>query len=133
MDDRYLLSAARYVERNPVRAGLVSEARDYPWSSARAHLRGRDDVLVTAAPLLARVGDWSAFLGAGAASEAGEQLRNHERTGRPLGSADFIDQLERLLNRVLRRRKPGPPRRSCSENAVSEEPKAARPGMRGLA
>src|SRR5439155_21441907 len=63
MDERYTLAAARYVELNPVRAGLVARAEDYPWSSARAHLLARDDRLVRVAPLLARAGPWSSFLG----------------------------------------------------------------------
>ncbi len=53
MDRGWLLAAARYVELNPVRARLVKRARDWPWSSARAHLAGRDDALVGTAPLLA--------------------------------------------------------------------------------
>jgi putative transposase len=130
MDERYLLAAARYIELNPVRAGLVARASDYPWSSARAHLFGRDDGLVKAAPLLARVEDWSAFLNAGAAPETADQLRSHERTGRPLGSDDFITHVEGLLNRVLRRRKPGPPRRSLTGTAIPEE--AVRPVTRSL-
>src|ERR1017187_10321849 len=55
MDEPYLLAAARYVELNPVRAKLVDRARQWRWSSARAHLAGRDDRLVTVAPLLAMV------------------------------------------------------------------------------
>ena len=43
MDEPYLLAAARYVEWNPVRAGLAVDAADWPWSSAKAHLSGRDD------------------------------------------------------------------------------------------
>jgi len=40
MDDRYTLAAARYVELNPVRAGLVNRVKNYPWSSApHAELR----------------------------------------------------------------------------------------------
>ena len=62
MDEPYLLAAARYVELNPVRAKLVDHARQWPWSSAKAHLSGRDDRLVKVAPLLAMVGDWKAFL-----------------------------------------------------------------------
>src|SRR3989304_2607056 len=62
MDEPYLLAAARYVELNPVRAGLVVNPADWPWSSARAHLSGRDDCLVKVAPLLAMIGDWNAFL-----------------------------------------------------------------------
>ncbi len=37
LDESYFWAAIRYVEQNPVRAGLVSRAEDYPWSSARAH------------------------------------------------------------------------------------------------
>jgi len=37
-----------------------------------------------------------------------EPLRRHERTGRPLGGAGFVEQLEKALGRVLRRQKPGP-------------------------
>lgn len=40
MDEAHLMAAARYVALNPVRAGLVKHARDWPWSSVRAHLRG---------------------------------------------------------------------------------------------
>ena len=46
MNESYLLAAARYVELNPVRAGLVKSPGVYPWSSAAAHLTGRDDELV---------------------------------------------------------------------------------------
>jgi putative transposase len=108
MDERYTLAATRYVELNPVRAGLVANAGDYPWSSAQAHLLGRDDALISPAPLLAGVGDWSAFLGASAPLDVAEQFRKHERTGRPLGSDAFVTHLEQLLQRELRPRKPGP-------------------------
>ena len=45
MDEPYLLAAARYVELNPVRARLTESAGDYEWSSAKAHLSGKDDGL----------------------------------------------------------------------------------------
>jgi putative transposase len=52
MDEPYLLAAARYVELNPVRAGLVTDAAEWPYSSARPHLSGRDDRLVKVGALL---------------------------------------------------------------------------------
>ena len=55
MDEAYLLAAARYVELNPVRAKLLAEPGNYPWSSASAHLAGKDDMLVKVAPLLGLV------------------------------------------------------------------------------
>ncbi len=108
MDEPHLLIAARYVELSPVRAKLVKRARDWQWSSARAHLKGRDDGLVTVAPLLNLVPDWSAFLGAGLSDAEYETIRRGERTGRPLGTPGFIAKLEKRLGRPLARRKPGP-------------------------
>src|SRR5512136_131394 len=55
LDEQYLLAAVRYVELNPVRARLVELPWQYPWSSAAAHVRGRDDVLVKVRPMLGRV------------------------------------------------------------------------------
>ena len=52
MDERYLLRAARYVELNPVRAKLCRVPWRWRWSSAAAHVAGRDDGLVRVAPLL---------------------------------------------------------------------------------
>ncbi len=106
MDQTHLIACARYVETNPVRARLTRRARDWRWSSARAHLAGRDDGLVTVAPLLKLVDDWPAFLSA--EMSAGDAIRKSERTGRPLGSESFVKRLERKLGRPLVRQKPGP-------------------------
>ena len=108
MDARHTLAAARYIELNPVRARLVQEAQDWPWSSAGAHMAGRDDCLAKAGPLLAEVGDWKEFL-AGAASESElAAIRGHERTGRPLGEEGFVARLDSMLGRSLTPGKPGP-------------------------
>jgi putative transposase len=108
MDGAHTLAAARYVELNPVRARLAGAAEAWPWSSARAHLAGRDDGLVGVRPLLDQAPDWSAFLAGGLGEDEREALRAGERTGRPLGSAAFIAALEQSLGRTLARRKPGP-------------------------
>jgi putative transposase len=108
MDEPYLLAAARYVELNPVRAKLVKTARQWPWSSAKAHLKGRDDGLVKVAPLLAIIGDWRAFLSSAITEETVRDLHAHGRTGRPLGSPVFLDRLERRVGRILKPRKSGP-------------------------
>ena len=107
MDETYLLAAARYVEMNPVHAGLVKRPEDYPWGSARAHMEGRDDSLVKVAPLLEIVGDWRTFLDVPATDDP-DLLRRHERTGRPLGGETFVERLEAELKRTLRPQKPGP-------------------------
>ncbi len=108
MNETYLLACARYVERNPVQAGLCARPEDYPWSSATAHLLGQDDALVKARPLLEMVPDWKQFIHGGNQDELVEKIRSHIRTGRPLGDKDFIDRLEDRLRRTLRPQKPGP-------------------------
>ncbi len=107
LDESYLLAAVRYIELNPVRARLVEDPAAYPWSSAAAHLGCRDDPLVETSPLSQMVTDWREFLESGIGEDDVELLRLHERTGRPLGSDDFLARLEGELGRVLRRQKPG--------------------------
>ncbi len=109
MDEPYLLAAARYVESNPVRAGLVADAAEWPWSSAGPHLSGRDDRLVKVAPLLAIVNDWRALLDSPSGEEELQDLRDHVRTSHPPGSATFVERLQQAAGRVLRPRKPGRP------------------------
>ena len=107
MDETYLLAAARYVELNPVKAGLAATPESYRWSSAAAHVAGRDDVLVKVAPILGRVADWRGFLAAGGVEEYERFYERHESTGRPLGPKRFLLMLEKALNRVLQPRKLG--------------------------
>ena len=107
LSESYLLAAARYVERNPVRAGLAERPEAYPWSSAAAHIAGRDDVLVRVSPPIEIVGDWGGFLSPEEGKE-GEEIRRHERMGRPLGNEAFIIGIENLFGRILRKQKPGP-------------------------
>lgn len=108
MDRSHLLMAARYVETSPVAAGLVRRPGNWAWSSARAHLEGRDDALAAAAPLLDLVPDWADFLGQPVSGEEAARLERHVRTGRPLGDARFVKRLETRLRRPLAKRKPGP-------------------------
>ncbi len=108
MDEAHLLTAARYIELNPVRAHMVGKPEEYRWSSARAHLSDQDDSLVTVLPLLEIVGDWKSFLCQDLPGSEMDILRRHERTGRPLGDEVFIVQWEKLLKRPLHRKKPGP-------------------------
>lgn len=116
MDEAWLLRAAAYVELNPVRADMVAQAWDYPWSSARAHLAGSDPLgVVNPEPLLALAGDWREYLASAVEQDVAE-LEKHQRTGRPLGDEQFVSQAETLLGRLLRKRKPGPRSRQGADN-----------------
>ena len=107
MDEAHLISAVRYVALNPVRARLAARAEDWPWSSVRAHLVGKDDGLVTVAPVLGRVERFAELIECEGESPAFAAIRAAEHTGRPLGTADFVADLERLLGRPIARRAPG--------------------------
>ena len=107
MDESHLASAARYVERNPVRAGLVRQPEGWRWSSARAHLEGRDDALVEVAPLLNLVPDWTSYLDNDDDEVEMTRLRGHVTSGWPLGSEPFLDRLEAASGRRLRPAKRG--------------------------
>jgi putative transposase len=108
MDEDYLLATVRYVERNPVAARLCRHPAEWPWSSARAHLQGIDDSLVTVKPMRDRVPDWSAYLTSTSQSDTTESIRRHNRTGRPLGSDEFIKALEQQTGKTLAPGRPGP-------------------------
>jgi len=116
MDEAHLVHAARYVALNPVRARLCDRAGDWHWSSARAHLAGADDPLVSVRPLLDRVGDFASFLGSDEDQQATRALRMAETTGRPLGGAEWVEQLEKLTGRTLTPKKRGPKPRMAGAN-----------------
>ncbi len=106
MDERYVYAAVRYVERNPVRANIVQRAEEYQWSSAKAHTRRIHAPILTPFYLMDEIKNWSKYL----AEEERELsiIRKHSRTGRPLGSAEYIRQLEKQMGRRLLKQKPGP-------------------------
>ncbi len=88
-----------------------SGRREYRWSSAGAHVAGRDDALARVQALVEMVGEgrWEQFLGEQVTREEWEPLGRHERTGRPLGNHSFLGRLEASLGRVLRQlQKRGP-------------------------
>ena len=117
MDEAHLYSAIRYVDLNPVRAGLVTRAADWPWSSARAHLAGRDDGVVTVAPVLERTGDYAAYLDE--AEEPGRvaAIRRSRSTGWPVGAKDWLAKLEQDVGRSIAPAKRGPkPRATAAQN-----------------
>ncbi len=107
LEGSYLLAAIRYVLRNPVRAGIVKKPWEYAWSSARWFVGEiQSDPLAVQSDMLVDIMDRRSFLLL--REEALSGFRKHSRTGRPLGSASFLAQLERRTGRTLRPRKPGP-------------------------
>lgn len=107
MDDAHLMVAVRYVENNPVKAGMVERAADWPWSSAAAHVAGVRDGLTDIDALRRHVANWAAMLAHGL--EASDQIDQALGTGRPLGSADWLATVAADLGRSLDPPKRGRP------------------------
>lgn len=109
MDEAHLVAALRYVALNPVRARLVQRATDWEWSSTRALCEAVDDGVVAVAPALERVGDFTAFL-----DETFDEaftyaaLRKAESIGRPVGSLQWLEDMEARTGLTLKPKKRGP-------------------------
>ncbi len=105
LDERHLVAALAYVERNPVRAGLVVAAPEYEWSSAGAHVGQHDgsgllDIAAWRSDWT--VEGWLEMLSAAQDEAQVEALRQGTRAGRPVGSEAFLTGLEHRLGRRLR-------------------------------
>ena len=111
LDEDHVITALRYIALNPVRAGLVPAAADWPWASTRAQLEGRDDGLTARAPVSRRVPAFADLLALGPEEAGFERLRRGESVGRPLGSESFLRQLEAATGRLLRPGRRGPKRK----------------------
>lgn len=115
--ERYLLTCHRYIELNPVRAGLVRDPLDYPWSSHRFYAAWHVDPLITMHELYeklatSRAGRQAAFRKCFVEpmhQQVVDQIRVTTNRGWALGSESFMDQAERVLGRPVRPPKRGRP------------------------
>jgi len=93
MDDAYLLQTLHYVENNPVKAGIVKNAWDYLWSSARSHVNGTQDPLLSHCPVISTMEDWKEYLIKPQTEGILEEIRKRNLTGLPLGDNRFLELL----------------------------------------
>lgn len=100
MDDRHLVAAVRYVENNPVKAGMAANAADWRWSSARAHLGLTNDGLTEIGELGGLASNWKAYLTDGAeAAYRDDAIEAALRSGRPIGNTAIGGTSEQSLRR----------------------------------
>lgn len=109
--DEYLWHAARYVEENPVRAGLVEKPEDWEWSSASAKLV-RDGALSLTDWLDENEREQYLRFRMGKETVKDNEIRKATSTGRPLGNRNFYQIIEERLRRDLLPKKGGRPRKS---------------------
>src|SRR5579872_816799 len=108
----HLWAALAYVDRNPVKAGLVDWAPEYRWSSAAAHLAGADAAGIVDMEWWRREApaDWADRLG-GEDPEADGALRSCTHAGRPFGSASFVQEMAERFGRRWVMGRPWPNRK----------------------
>jgi putative transposase len=124
LDERHTLAALRYLERNPVRAGLVQRAWDYPWSSARAHCGEPDQTgLLDLGEWRQRIppDDWRSTLSSAAPDQELKLLRRCINTGRPLGSDSFLSKVEVLIGRRVRPLPVGRPHKNTDKKPAKSK------------
>ena len=104
LDEPHLMVALRYVEKNPVRAGMVEKAWQWKWSSETAHISRstgaiyleeiRNIIDIT-------IESWKQYLDSDENEEDVKNIRKHTLLGRPLGTKAFIAKLGRKVGRIL--------------------------------
>jgi putative transposase len=118
-DDMHLLVVLRYIEANPLRAGMVADPADYRWSSYRCHGAGRDDPLLSGFPEWDEMGPTEAerrrrwrmkVRGAQPTAEL-EALRRSLGSGRPFGAQEWAEVTAKRLGLVREPRAKGRPRK----------------------
>jgi putative transposase len=115
-NEQYLWAVARYIERNPLKAGLAERPEAFRWSSARAHLTEADDAVLGSPSWLTPTekNAYSKFVLA-EDEKMDEAIRKATRTGRPFGSEWFVGMLESQMQQTLRPNKVGRPRKEIGE------------------
>ena len=116
---RYYLTCHRYIELNPVRAGMVSHPADYPWSSFRYHAMGEADALITPHDCWLNLGKddqarraaYRALFNERMTSSDIDSIRQSINTGLPTGNDRFRREIEQALSVKLGQGKRGRPRK----------------------
>lgn len=115
--ERHLLACMAYIDLNPVRAGMVAQAKDYPWSSHAHYIGLQVDRLITPHALywalgntpFAREAAYAALVQAGVSAEQQQALTQSALRGWALGEAEFVAELQKKTPRRVQKAAAGRP------------------------
>ena len=118
-DDAHAVTVLRYIEANPLRAGMVKDLADYPWSSYLHHGLGHDDPLVSPLPgheeFLASRKKWRTWVHTPLTAKELERIRKSSSTGRPYGTEAWTKRIAGKLGIPLTDRPRGRPRKDAKK------------------
>ena len=117
LDETHLYRAIRYVERNPVRAKMTSEAWGYKWSSASEHIGEGRGLIFLKQSLEMSKSEWKEYLKE-PDQEMADEIRLKTQRGLAVGTTQFVEQIENRLKRSLACLNPGRPKRELEKGAV---------------
>jgi putative transposase len=126
----YLLACYRYIELNPLRAGMVQDPVEYPWSNSRWHALGQPDPIITDHALYLALGSrpqerrtvYRALCQEHLHASLLQEIRATVHQGRVLGTERFKDAIETVLARRVRPGKAGRPRKTPSSQTTLAAP-----------
>jgi putative transposase len=114
-EDRHLITVLRYVERNPLRAGIVSKAQDWRWSSLHARLSGtREEQAILSPWPVDSPGDWTNFVNTPQTKAEEEAMVACIKRSRPYGSPNWQERTAKKLGLLTCFREPGRPKKAAS-------------------
>jgi putative transposase len=121
--EAYLLTCYRYIELNPVRAGMVDDPNDYPWSSYRYHASGKANELIVDHECYLALGPdeksrstaYRALFRTELDQQGLEAVRSALNKGIALGNDHFKDEVEKRLGQRVRPAKMGRPKKEMGQ------------------
>jgi putative transposase len=125
--DEHALTVLRYIEANPLRAGLVTDLRDHPWSSYPAHGQGRADRLLAELPCWVglastekgRQGCWRSWVQTPLTEAELTAVRQSVSSGRPFGTPEWVGDTAAALGLQLASRPRGRPRKDTHREKMN--------------
>lgn len=127
-EDTYLLLCQRYIELNPVRAGMADDPAAYRWSSYRANAPGEPNALLSPHPLYLALGQdkagreeaYRALFRTALDDEPIGELRMALNQNQPVGNARFYEEIEAMTGQRRELRQRGRPRKAEAAEVVGE-------------